>query len=301
MLKLEDVSKIYSRDQKQALKNINLEIKEGEFTALLGQNGAGKTTLINILAGNVKKSSGKVTIAGYDLDTNELDTKWILGIVPQEVAIDFTFSVEDILIQQSGYFGITDNKEYIDWLLESLALKDKKKSLARELSGGMKRRLLIAKALVHKPKILVLDEPTAGVDIGLRHTLYEFLEQLHKAGTTIILTTHYLEEAERLCERVVVINNGMLVADEPKDKLLKDFSQEINVEIKLDGKIEQENIGFLQAFNPTIKDLDTIVLLIDKAELTNILQLLIENDMKILDLNVERQKLEDVYLQLIKQ
>lgn len=225
MLRIENLNKTYEKDNKVALENINLHINKGEFTALLGQNGAGKTTLINVLAGNVIKNSGKITIGGYDLDTHELDSKRIIGIVPQEIAIDFTFSVNDILTMQSGYFGIRQNQEYIDWLLESLSLQDKKHAIARRLSGGMKRRLLIAKSLVHRPQLFILDEPTAGVDIELRHNLYEFLEKLHAEGLTIILTTHYLEEAERLCKRIVMIQNGRIVLDEDRESLLNGDSQ----------------------------------------------------------------------------
>jgi len=300
MLQIHNVSKTYIKGKKEALRDINLHIKEGEFVALLGQNGAGKTTLINILAGNVKKTTGNIAIGGYNFDTNELETKHILGIVPQEIAIDMTFTVEDILVKQSGYFGIKDNGEYIDWLLSSLALTDKKKAIARSLSGGMKRRLLIAKALIHKPKILILDEPTAGVDIELRHTMYKFLEELHQTGMTIILTTHYIEEAERLCDRVVVINKGMIVADEPKDKLLKDFTHEINAEIVFDEVLNMEKLEFLAAFSPEIKDKKILAIKVLKSELTNVLEMIIKNDMKFIDMNIEKQKLEDVYLQLIR-
>ncbi|SNS17178.1 ABC-2 type transport system ATP-binding protein [Anaerovirgula multivorans] len=300
MLKINNVSKTYLKNQKEALKNINLNITKGEFTALLGQNGAGKTTLINILAGNVKKTHGEVKIGGYDLEKQELETKKIIGIVPQEISYDPAFTVEELLKKQSGYFGLKNNNEYIDELLESLALKDKKKAYGRELSGGMKRRLLIVKALVHKPEILILDEPTAGVDIELRHTMYEFLRKLHKSGMTIILTTHYIEEAEKLCKRVIVINNGSIIADEPKDKLLKDFSKEIKVEIDFDWEVNIADFEFLSEYHPKIKDKRKVSLKIDKNDLTKILEMIMQKNMKFVDLNIEKQKLEDVYLQLIR-
>ena len=174
MLSIKDVSMTYQKGKKEALKNVSLNIQEGEFTALLGQNGAGKSTLINILAGNVKKTSGTVNIGGYDIDKKELETKKIIGIVPQDTGYDFVFTVDEALKKQSGYFGIKNNKEYIDELLDALYLTEKRSARIRDLSGGMRRRFLIAKALVHKPKILILDEPTAGVDIEMRHTLYDF-------------------------------------------------------------------------------------------------------------------------------
>lgn len=300
MLKINNLSKIYVKTNKQALKNVNLNIDKGEFTALLGQNGAGKTTLINILAGNVKKTCGEVEIGGYDLEKNELETKKIIGIVPQEISYETAFTVEEILKKQSGYFGFKNNRDYIDELLESLVLQDKKKAYARELSGGMKRRLLIAKALVHRPEILILDEPTAGVDIELRQTMYEFLKKLHRSGMTIILTTHYIEEAEKLCKRVIVINRGEIIADEPKDKLLKDFSKEVKVEIDFDWEVSIDDFDFLREYQPEIKDKNKLSLKIDKNDLSKILEMITQKNMKFLDLNIEKQKLEDIYLQLIR-
>jgi ABC-2 type transport system ATP-binding protein len=300
MLQISNLSKTYFKNNKEALKNINLTITKGEFTALLGQNGAGKSTLINILGGNVKKTHGKVLIGNYDLEDHELETKKMIGIVPQEIAFDFSFTVEEILKNQSGYFGIKNNEAYMDELLEELSLADKKKTKGRALSGGMKRRLLIVKALVHKPQILILDEPTAGVDIELRHSMYEFLQKLHKNGTTIVLTTHYIEEAERLCDRVVVVNHGEIIADEPKEKLLKDFSKEIEIEIVFDQNLNPTEIEFLKQYQPKIKDGTKLVVKISKDDLTKILEMIIERNMKFTDFNVNKQKLEDIYLSLIK-
>jgi ABC-2 type transport system ATP-binding protein len=243
MLKIENVSKIYKNGKEPALENISFSVGQGEFVALLGQNGAGKSSLINILAGNVKKDTGKVLIGGYNIDTDELKTKKIIGIVPQEISFDFIFSVNEVLRNQSGYFGIKNNAEYIDELLKDLSLTDKKYAQSRSLSGGMKRRLLIAKALVHKPGLLILDEPTAGVDIELRHSLYAYLKRLHSEGITIILTTHYLEEAEKLCDRVIVVHQGKMLVDESKNVLLRNPVDAIHMEPK---KLEDV---FLQLIN----------------------------------------------------
>jgi ABC-2 type transport system ATP-binding protein len=300
MLQIQNLSKTYIKNKKEALKNIDLHIKKGEFTALLGQNGAGKSTLINILAGNVKKTKGQVNIGGFDLDHHELETKKIIGIVPQEISFDFSFTVEEILKNQSGYFGLTNNEAYIDDLLRELSLSDKKKTKGRALSGGMKRRLLIVKALVHRPQILILDEPTAGVDIELRHSMYEFLQKLHKNGTTIVLTTHYIEEAEKLCDRVVVVNHGEIIADEPKVKLLKDFSKEIEVEILFESKLNPLDVDFLKEYDPEIKEDKKLALKILKNDLTKVLEMIISRNMKFVDFNINNKKLEDIYLSLIK-
>lgn len=300
MLRIENVSKIYKRGHKEALKNINLTIKEGEFTALLGQNGAGKTTLINILAGNVHKTEGKVIIGGYDLDKNPLETKKIMGIVPQEIGQDYIFTVEDMLRKQSGYFGIKNNDDYIDELLEALSLQDKRKSTTRQLSGGMKRRLLIAKALVHKPKLLILDEPTAGVDIELRHSMYKFLKKLHAEGTTIILTTHYIEEAENLCKRIIVIDHGEIIADEPKEKLMDIFSQEIDVRFEFDYDIDIEDFDFLNGYEPIVKNNRNLYIKVEKNNLSKLMKVITDKGLNFIDIDIKRPKLEDIYLNLIK-
>ncbi|NTW72336.1 MAG: ABC transporter ATP-binding protein [Eubacteriaceae bacterium] len=299
MIEIKNLNKTYKRDGKIALKNIELEIKEGEFTALLGQNGAGKTTLINILSGNVKKTSGKVFIGGFDLDTNELDTKKIIGIVPQEAGFDTFFPLYEVLKKQSGYFGIKDNEEHIDYLLDTLSLTEKKNSMLRELSGGMKRRVLIAKALVHKPKILILDEPTAGVDIEMRHSIYDFLNELHDSGMTIILTTHYIEEAERLCDRILVINKGEIIADEPKEQLMEKFSKELQVTIYFEKEIKLEDCSFLMDYRPEVHHKNELHLTIKKDEINTAIQMIAQKNMHFADITIEREKLEDIYLSLI--
>lgn len=300
MLQISDVSMTYQKGKKEALKDVSLNIEEGEFTALLGQNGAGKSTLINILAGNVKKTKGTVKIGGYSLDRNELDTKKIIGIVPQDTGYDFIFTVDEALKKQSGYFGIKNNKEYIDELLESLYLTEKRSARIRDLSGGMRRRFLIAKALVHQPKILILDEPTAGVDIEMRHTLYDFLIKLHQSGTTIILTTHYIEEAEKLCKRIVIIDGGRIIADEPKEELMETFSREIIVEIHFDSELELDDFEFLKEYHPQIEEKTNLKLKVLRKDLSKVFQKISQKNMEFNNLIVEKPKLEDIYLNLIK-
>ncbi|PKM58716.1 MAG: ABC transporter ATP-binding protein [Firmicutes bacterium HGW-Firmicutes-4] len=300
MLSIKDVSMTYQKGKKEALKNINLEIEEGEFTALLGQNGAGKSTLINILAGNVKKTRGAVSIGGYDIDKKELETKKIIGIVPQDTGYDFIFTVDEALKKQSGYFGIKDNKEYIDEILDALYLTEKRSARIRDLSGGMRRRFLIAKALVHKPKILILDEPTAGVDIEMRHTLYDFLVKLHEEGTTIILTTHYIEEAEKLCKRIVIIDGGKIIADEPKEELMDAFSRESVIEVHFDQELNLADFDFLSDYHPRIEDKTRLQLKASKKDLSKVFRQLSEKNMEFTNLVVERPKLEDIYLNIIK-
>ncbi len=300
MLSIKDVSMTYQKGKKEALKNVSLNIQEGEFTALLGQNGAGKSTLINILAGNVKKTSGTVNIGGYDIDKKELETKKIIGIVPQDTGYDFVFTVDEALKKQSGYFGIKNNKEYIDELLDALYLTEKRSARIRDLSGGMRRRFLIAKALVHKPKILILDEPTAGVDIEMRHTLYDFLVKLHKSGTTIILTTHYIEEAEKLCKRIVIIDGGKIIADEPKEELMDAFSRESVIEVHFDEELNLADFDFLSEYHPHIEDKTRLQLKASKKDLSKVFRQLSEKNMEFTNLVVERPKLEDIYLNIIK-
>ncbi|PCI25150.1 ABC transporter [Candidatus Peregrinibacteria bacterium] len=234
ILEFENIKKIYS-NTKEALKGVTFTINKGEFVALLGPNGAGKSTLINILAGNVRKSEGNLTVDGINFDEDELSTKRKIGIVPQEISHDSFFTVNEVLVNQSGYFGIKNNQDRIDMLLTELSLMDKKHVNTKALSGGMKRRLLIAKAMIHDPDIIILDEPTAGVDIELRQNLYLFLQKLHKSGKTIILTTHYMEEAEKLCQRMIIMRNGEIVADKSQADLKKEFPKQSleNIFLKL--------------------------------------------------------------------
>ncbi|MFZ2308622.1 MAG: ABC transporter ATP-binding protein [Rhodoferax sp.] len=204
-----------------ALDNVQLDIEEGEFFGLLGPNGAGKTTMISILAGLTRATSGRVTVQGFDVQADYAQARRKLGIVPQELVFDPFFNVHEALRFQSGYFGIKKNDAWIDELLDSLGLADKAGANMRQLSGGMKRRMLVAQALVHKPPVIVLDEPTAGVDVELRQTLWQFISSLNKQGNTVLLTTHYLEEAEALCGRIAMLKSGRIVALDRTSDLLK--------------------------------------------------------------------------------
>jgi ABC-2 type transport system ATP-binding protein len=221
-----------------ALDGVSFEIQEGEFFGLLGPNGAGKTTLISILAGLAKATSGSVKVNGLDVQNEPLKTRKLLGIVPQELVFDPFFTVREALKFQSGYFGVSNNAAWIDELLVSLGLSDKANSNMRQLSGGMKRRVLVAQALVHKPPVIVLDEPTAGVDVELRQTLWQFIDRLNKQGHTVLLTTHYLEEAEALCQRIAMLKTGRVVALDKTSELLKAASSNV-LRFKLDAPLPE--------------------------------------------------------------
>lgn len=217
-ISLRGVTKRYG--ELQALSDVSFDIRQGEFFGLLGPNGAGKSTLISALAGLIRVNSGHISILGANVEKDYRRARMNLGVVPQEIVMDPFFTVSETLEFQSGYFGLRNNGKWIDELLEQLGLNDKADSNMRKLSGGMKRRVLIAQALVHKPKVLVLDEPTAGVDVELRQSMWRFVRRLHKEGHTIVLTTHYLEEAEELCDRIAIIDKGKLLALETKQDLL---------------------------------------------------------------------------------
>lgn len=219
-----------------ALDGVSLNIEEGEFFGLLGPNGAGKTTLISILAGLSRASSGAVSVLGHDVQLDYKQARRSLGVVPQELVFDPFFNVRELLRFQSGYFGVRNNDAWVDELLESLGLTDKADANMRQLSGGMKRRVLVAQALVHKPPVIVLDEPTAGVDVELRQTLWQFIAKLNKAGHTVLLTTHYLEEAEALCGRIAMLKTGRVVALDETSELLKAASSNV-LRFKVDGEL----------------------------------------------------------------
>jgi ABC-2 type transport system ATP-binding protein len=229
-ISFQNVSKSYAtpRGELQALQGVGFDIEPGEFFGLLGPNGAGKTTLISILAGLARASSGRVLVHGMDVVADFAAARRQLGVVPQELVFDPFFNVRETLRIQSGYFGIKANEAWIDELLEGLGLADKAGSNMRQLSGGMKRRVLVAQALVHKPPVIVLDEPTAGVDVELRQTLWQFVSQLNRTqGSTVLLTTHYLEEAEALCGRIAMLKKGQVVALEKTSELLKRASSNV--------------------------------------------------------------------------
>lgn len=223
-VEITDLRKTYAKSRKSpektALKSVDLTIPRGSIFGLLGPNGAGKSTMINILAGLVVKSSGTAKICGYDIDTQTRSARASIGVVPQEIAMDVFFTPYQALELQAGYYGVPKAERRSDEILAALGLTDKRDAYVRQLSGGMKRRLLIGKALVHNPPVLILDEPTAGVDIELRRQLWKYVQELHARGTTIILTTHYLEEAEALCDKIAIIHQGEIVANDDKTTLL---------------------------------------------------------------------------------
>ena len=241
-ISFKSVSKTYPTKRGQsgsavkALDNVSFDIQQGEFFGLLGPNGAGKTSLISILAGLSRASSGHVTVHGHDVLADYAAARHTLGVVPQELVFDPFFSVREALRIQSGYFGIKNNDAWIDELLTSLGLADKANANMRQLSGGMKRRVLVAQALVHKPQVIVLDEPTAGVDVELRQTLWQFIAKLNKQGSTVLLTTHYLEEAEALCSRIAMLKQGKVVALAQTSELLKAASSNV-LRFKIDSEL----------------------------------------------------------------
>ena len=237
-ISFQSVSKSFSnaRGTFTALDGVSFDIQAGEFFGLLGPNGAGKTTLISILAGLMQASSGRIQVHGLDVQTQSAKVRKILGVVPQELVFDPFFTVREALRFQSGYFGITNNSDWLDELLECLGLADKANHNMRQLSGGMKRRVLVAQALVHKPPVIVLDEPTAGVDVELRQTLWQFIARLNREGHTVLLTTHYLEEAEALCSRIAMLKQGKVVALDNTSTLLKNASSNV-LRFKLDEQL----------------------------------------------------------------
>jgi ABC-2 type transport system ATP-binding protein len=234
-LSFQSVSKSYSTNH--ALSSVNFNIEEGEFFGLLGPNGAGKTTLISVLAGLTQATSGKVLVHGHDVKADFATARRMIGVVPQELVFDPFFTVREALMIQSGYFGIKKNDAWVDELLENLGLTDKANANMRQLSGGMKRRVLVGQALVHKPPVIVLDEPTAGVDVELRQTLWAFISKLNKQGHTVLLTTHYLEEAEALCGRIAMLQKGRVVALNSTSELLKAAASNV-LRFKLEATLD---------------------------------------------------------------
>ena len=297
VLSVKKLNKIY-RKNIHALKDLNLEVKEGEILGLLGPNGAGKSTFINILAGVTDKTSGEVIVWGFDLDKNPRQVRVSLGIVPQEINVDPFFTPKKLLDLQAGLFGVKKKDRITDSILDIVALKDKSNSYTRNLSGGMKRRLLIAKALVHKPPIIILDEPTAGVDVELRKNLWENIRSLRKLGVTIILTTHYLQEAEELCDRVGIIHKGNLIALDTTENMLnkiqtKTIKFEINKRIVLDD-INDKNYNILTNTDSEFK----IEYNKQEFNIQKIIKLLENQGIVIKDIKSEDPDLEDVFVNL---
>lgn len=298
-----NVNKTYddSGNVKHALKDFNLEVPEGSFFGLLGPNGAGKSTFINILAGLTLKSSGSIDIFGHNIDEFPRSTKQFMGIVPQEIVFDPFFTVKESLEIYADYFGVAKNARRTDEIIRNLGLVDKANEKPRKLSGGMKRRLLIAKALVHSPKILILDEPTAGVDIELRKQLWHYVKELNEAGTTIILTTHYLEEAETLCDEIAVINHGEIVKKDSKDNLMHmlDFKQ---VKIKFASQVLEIPANLLEIVD-SARMLSENEMLVEygsnKVSFDRILEIICKIPSPIVDIVTKEADLERVFSFLV--
>ena len=303
ILSVKNLKKIYfnkKTEDNHALNDLNLDVKEGEIFGLLGPNGAGKTTFINILAGTVIKTAGQVNVWGFDLDENPRQVRASVGIVPQEVNLDPFFSPKKLLELQAGLYGIKKKDRITDTILKLVSLEKQANSYARSLSGGMKRRLLMAKALVHQPPIVFLDEPTAGVDVELRQKLWKNVKLLNDLGVTIILTTHYLEEAEEMCDRIAILNKGNKVALDSTKNLL-DRIQTKKVTFKTDKiiDIKDEEINSLKVISKS----DTEICVSyekSKIHMEELIDLIRKNNVKIIDISTDDGDLEDVFLRLIK-
>lgn len=283
---------------KEALKGIDLQVRRGTIFGLLGPNGAGKSTTINILAGLVNKTSGSAAIWGFDIDDNPRNARASIGIVPQELSFDAFFTPREMLDVAAGMYGIPKAERRTDELLAAVSLTSQADAYARTLSGGMKRRLLVAKAMVHRPPILVLDEPTAGVDIELRQQLWDYVRELHKAGTTIVLTTHYLEEAEELCDEIAIINHGDVACCEKTSDLLGRIEEkELIVELKNPLDAVPDSLGQLHA---TLVAPTKLVIQIQRrqSDMSGILRALLDAGLEIADFSTQESDLEDVFLQL---
>ena len=303
VITVKNLNKVYSKNgsnQTTALNNLNLEVKEGEIFGLLGPNGAGKSTFINILGGSVIKTGGEVNVWGFNLDQNPRQVRAYIGIVPQEVNFDPFFSPRKLLELQAGLYGIKEKDRITDTILKLVSLEEQADSYARALSGGMKRRLLVAKAMVHQPPIIILDEPTAGVDVELRNTLWENVKSLNKQGVTTILTTHYLEEAEKMCDRIGIINDGKLVALDTTKNLLDRIQTKI-VYFTTDKKTNINDNTF-ESLKVISNDEQRLVLSYEKSKLTidTIISEIKKQNIKIHDISTDDGDLEDVFLRLTK-
>ena len=302
-LKVEKLTKIYSKKSSQkitALNNLNLEVKQGEIFGLLGPNGAGKTTFINILAGTVIKNSGSVNVWGHDLDQNPRQVRSSIGIVPQEVVLDPFFSPRKLLELQAGLYGIPKKDRITDSILKLVSLEKQADAYARSLSGGMKRRLLIAKAMVHRPPILVLDEPTAGVDVELRQNLWNNVKELNRQGVTIILTTHLMYEAEEMCNKIAILNKGNLVTLDTTENLLDRIkTKKIIFKVKKTIKINLENLNGIKLSYKSANEI-TVSYERKKHKIDEIINKVKNAGMEIHDISTDEGNLEDVFLDLTK-
>jgi len=303
IISIKDLSKIYNSGF-EALKNVNLEIKKGEIIALLGPNGAGKTTLISTICGIVSPSSGTVTVDGFDIISDFRKTRAMIGLVPQELTLGAFDTVWSTARFSRGLFGSRRDDAYLEQLLKDLSLYDKKDSEIRALSGGMKRRVLIAKALSHNPKVLFLDEPTAGVDVELRKDMWKIVNKLRSQGVTIILTTHYIEEAEEIADRVGVINNGELLLVEQKEHLMESLGKkQLVIDLKESVKkippsldkynIELTDDGMQISYTYVVKD--------EEAEISDVLNEISNSGLLLKDLKIVQSSLEDIFVDLVKE
>ena len=301
-IRIESLTKVYASkgmEPKLALDGVSFDVPRGQIFGLLGPNGAGKSTLINILAGLVMKTGGKAVIWGFDIDEHPRNAKRSIGVVPQEIIFDPFFTPRETLEIQAGLYGIPAGQRHSDALLAAMHLSDKANAYSRTLSGGMKRRLLVAKAMVHSPPILVLDEPTAGVDVELRRQLWDYVRSLNEQGVTVVLTTHYLEEAEQLCDRIAIINHGKVIANEPTRELVAK-AQKKAVVVTFDRDLDRV---------PVNHSFDNIVLLDerrleityrkDKVNAGQVLSALTADGLGIVDVSTRDPDLEDVFLSLV--
>ena len=301
VLSVKNLNKTYIKNGSkkiEALNNLNLEVKEGEIFGLLGPNGAGKSTFINILAGLVLKSSGEINVWGFDIDKNPRQVRASIGIVPQELNLDPFFNPRKLLELQAGLYGVKKEDRITDTILKMVSLNDQADSYSRGLSGGMKRRLMIAKALVHQPPIVILDEPTAGVDVELRKNLWENVKLLNKNGVTIILTTHYLIEAEEMCNRIAILDKGKLAALDTTDNLIGQVKNK-KVKFKLDKKVNIEN-NSLDTMKVISNNGNVLIVSYekDKLNIDEIIDYFNKKNVKILDLSTDDGDLEDVFINL---
>jgi len=299
-LSIRNLTKVYN-NKLEALKGISLDVMPGDFFAVLGPNGAGKSTTIGIISSLVRKTSGDIEIFGVNIDTNFSQAKKFLGVVPQEFNFNLFEKVEDIVLQQAGYYGL--NREYAksqtEKYLKKLNLWEKRQSPARTLSGGMKRRLMIARALVHEPKLLILDEPTAGVDIELRRSMWDFLREINEAGTTIILTTHYLEEAESLCRNVAIIDKGTLIKNTSVKNLLQQLNKEVFI---LDASGNLPQTLTIEGFKTEKIDEHSFEVEIERGQSMNeVFSSLSSQGISIISMRNKANRLEEMFVSMISQ
>ena len=297
-LSISNLAKTYANGV-EALKGVDLEVQQGDFFALLGPNGAGKSTTIGIICSLINKTSGSITVFGHDIDTDSDTAKSCIGLVPQEFNFNQFEPVVEIVVNQAGYYGIERSEAHqrAEKYLKQLGLWEKRHAMARELSGGMKRRLMIARALVHEPKLLILDEPTAGVDIEIRRSMWQFLREINRQGTTIILTTHYLEEAENLCKRIAIINDGITVESTEMKSLLMQLHIETFL---LNLKTPLAELPQLEGYELHLEDDSTISVDISKDQSLNTLfAMLTDNGIHISSLRNKTNRLEELFMQML--